>query len=76
MAQARSERKRIALWNELLRTVAADLLPLRPERREPRAVKRKRNKYPRLNGPRKNIRDRAKRNDRRKLSRQRKQALK
>lgn len=76
MAQARSNRKRIALWNELLRTVAADLLPIRPERREPRAVKRKRNKYPRLNTPRHKFRDHPKRHDRRRKSRLRKLAVK
>jgi hypothetical protein len=76
MAQARTERKRKALWNELLRTVAADVLPLRPERREPRAVKRKRNKYPLLNTPRHKFRDLAKRHDRRRKSRLRKLALK
>jgi hypothetical protein len=76
MAQAPNKRKRQDLWDELLRTLAADLVPLRPGRREPRAVKRKRNKYPRLNGLRHKFHDRPKRHDRRKLSRQRKHALK
>jgi hypothetical protein len=75
MAQAPTHRKRQALWDELLRTLAADLVPLRPGRREPRAIKRKRNKYPRLNVPRHKFRDHAKRHDRRKLSRQRNQPL-
>jgi hypothetical protein len=41
------------------------LVPLRPGRREPRAVKRKKNKYPRLNHPRHQFRDRPKRHERR-----------
>ena len=52
MAQAKSKKKRQQLWTELLRTLAADLVPERPGRREPRAVKRKKNKYQRLNSPR------------------------
>lgn len=76
MAQARSGRQRQALWNELLRTLAADLLPWRPARREPRAVKRKHNKYPRLSAPRHKFRDRPKRYDRLKKSRQRRLGLK
>ena len=65
MAQARTDGMRKQLWEELLRTLAADLLPVRPGRREPRAIKRRHNKYPRLNGPRKEFRDPPKRNDRR-----------
>ncbi len=75
MAQARSRKKREQLWTELLRTLASDLVPLRPGRREPRAVKRKKNKYPRLRGPRHKFRDHPKRHDRRKISRQRKLGL-
>jgi Transposase DDE domain len=74
MAQARSKNKRQELWAELLKTLAADLLPDRPGRREPRAVKRKKNKYPRLNGPRHKFRDHLKRHDRRKISKLRKLA--
>ena len=65
MSRARSQAKRQQLWAELLRTLAADLVPLRPGRREPRAVKRKKNKYPRLNHPRHQFRDRPKRHERR-----------
>jgi hypothetical protein len=75
MAQAKSKKKRKLLWAELLRTLAADLVPERPGRREPRAVKRKKNRYPRLIGPRQDFRDHLKRNDRRKLSRLRKLGL-
>jgi hypothetical protein len=42
MAQAKTKKKRQQLWQELLRTLAADLVPERPGGREPRAVKRKR----------------------------------
>ncbi len=75
MAQAKSKKKRQQLWAELLRTLAADLVPERPGRREPRAVKRKKNRYPRLVGPRRKFRDHLKRHDRRKLSRLRKLGL-
>ena len=76
MAQARTKKKRRELWGELLRTLARDAVPERPGRREPRAVKRKKNRYPRLVGPRKLFRDHLKRHDRRKISRLRKAALK
>ena len=75
MARARSKKKRQALWSELLDTLAADLVPERPGRREPRAVKRKKNKYPRLNAPRHQFRDAPKRNVRRKRARLRKLGL-
>ncbi len=75
MAQARSKKKRQQLWAELLQTLAADLVPERPHRREPRAVKRKKNKYPRLNVPRPQFRDRPKRNLRRTRARLRRLGL-
>lgn len=75
MAQARSQIKRGELWKELLRTLAADLVPARPDRREPRAVKRKQNKYPRLRAPRDQIRDRPKRSVRRTHARLRRLGL-
>ena len=73
MARARARRQR--LWQLLLQTLARDLVPERPGRREPRAIKRKKNKYPRLDAPRHKFRDHLKRNDRRKLSRLRKLGL-
>jgi hypothetical protein len=76
MAQARSKQQRQQLWGELLRTLAADLVPERPGRREPRAVKRKKNRYPRLVGPRRKFRDHPKRHERRKRARLRKHSLK
>jgi hypothetical protein len=57
-------KKRAQLWADLLNTLAADLVPQRPGRREPRAVK-KRSKYPHLDRPRKNYRERLSRNKRR-----------
>jgi hypothetical protein len=75
MAQAKSKKKRQQLWTELLHTLATDLVPERPGRREPRAVKRKKNRYPRLVGPRSKFRDHLKRHDRRKISRLRKLGL-
>jgi hypothetical protein len=75
MARARSRARRQRLWSLLLQTLARDLVPERPGRREPRAVKRKKTKYPRLNAPRRKFRDRFKRNVRRKISRLRKLGL-
>ena len=75
MAQARSKSKRRELWHELLRTLASDLVPQRLGRREPRAVKRKKNKYPRFKGSRTRFRDRLKRDDRRRISRLRRLGL-
>ena len=60
----RNAKRRAHLWRSLLKTLAADLVPDRPGRREPRAVKR-RSKYPHLNCPRKRYRDRLSRNQRR-----------
>jgi hypothetical protein len=75
MAKARSQKKRQEIWDELLRTLAADLVPQRAGRRQPRAVKRKKNKYPRLNAPRHKFRDHPKRSVRRKHARLRKLGL-
>jgi len=75
MARARSKKKRRELWAQLLKTLAADLVPERPGRREPRAVKRKKNKYPRLDLPRRQFLDHPKRNLRRKNARLRRLGL-
>jgi hypothetical protein len=50
--KARSKAQRQQLCDELLRTIARDLAPLRPHRQEPRAVKRRPKAYPLLNKPR------------------------
>lgn len=48
LLQARSKKQRTQLFAELLRVIALDLVPDRPGRREPRAVKRRPKPYPRL----------------------------
>lgn len=75
LCQVRSQKKRRELWAALLKTLATDLLPERPGRREPRAVKRRKHKYPRLQGPRSNFHDRPKRHTRRANARLRKLGL-
>ena len=52
MAQACSARKQRGLMQQLLKTLAVDLVPERPGRREPRAVKRRPKPYPLLSQPR------------------------
>ncbi len=49
LAQARNRKLRCALWEDLLRTVARNPVPLRPGRSEPRAVKRRPKPFPLLN---------------------------
>ena len=75
MTRARSKAKRQRLWALLLQTLARDRVPQRPGRREPRAVKGKKTKYPRLNAPRHLFRDRPKRNTRLKIARLRRLGL-
>ena len=75
MCQARTKTKRQQLWEKLLATLAKDLVPERPGRREPRAIKRKRNKYPRLNVPRHKFVDHPKRHDRARKARLRRLGL-
>ena len=75
MARARSKTRRQRLWNRLLETLAKDLVPERPGRRAPRAVKRIKRKYPRLQGPRNQFRDRPKRNVRKSRARLRRLGL-
>lgn len=52
LAQARSEKKQKSLIATLLKTIAADRVPDRPNRREPRAVKRRPNPCAYLTKPR------------------------
>jgi hypothetical protein len=66
-----SKQKR--LWRELLHVLAADLVPERPGRQEPRAVK-KTSKYPRLTKARHSYVERWSRNKRRRLQRAKNQA--
>lgn len=64
LCQTRSARRKKELWAALLLSLARDLVPERPGRREPRAVKR-RPKYPFLIRPRQLQRDRPRRSVRR-----------
>jgi Transposase DDE domain len=75
MAQASSKKKRRELWDYLLRILVSDLVPQRPGRVEPRAIKRRSKKYDRLNVPRHCYKDRPKRHARRRLSRLRRLGL-
>jgi hypothetical protein len=75
MSQARTKKKRPQLWAKLLQTLADDQVPDRPGRREPRAVKRVKTKYPRLSQPRRRFKDRPKRSVRRTTARLRKLGL-
>lgn len=52
MAQARSRKKRRELWDDLLLNLARDQIPLRPGRREPRALKRRPKRYALITKPR------------------------
>jgi len=56
-AQARTPAQRRRLWAALLARLAADLVPWRPDRYEPRAVKRRPKPYRRLDRPRHLYRD-------------------
>ena len=60
-------RRLTELWGRLLQTLAADAVPLRPGREEPRAVKKPR-KYPPLNRPRRQYIGRPSRNERRRIA--------
>ena len=50
--KARSKAQRQSLCHEFLQTIIRDLVPLRPHRQEPRAVKRRPKAYQLLNKPR------------------------
>lgn len=63
-----SQSRLLALWRKFLHILVADLVPLRPGRQEPRAVK-KRSKYPPLTKPRRQYVERWSRNKRRRVAR-------
>lgn len=67
MCQTRLRHRKKRLWTVLLRALAMDLVPNRPSRREPRAVKR-RPKYDLLTRPRGQFRDRPRRSVRRSIA--------
>ena len=52
IAQARNRKMRRQLWEDLLCNLVRDLVRKRPQRTEPRAVKRRPKPYPLLNQPR------------------------
>jgi hypothetical protein len=52
IAQAHSKKKQNQLIAQLLEVIARDAVPDRPDRREPRAVKRRPKPFPLLNKPR------------------------
>ncbi len=54
-AAHRKPRKQAQLFDALLRVIASDLVPLRPERSEPRARKRRPKNYQLLTKPRKKM---------------------
>jgi putative transposase len=64
LCQTRCARRKRELWAALLLSLARDLVPERPGRREPRAIKR-RPKYPLLTRPRQQQPDRPRRSVRR-----------
>jgi hypothetical protein len=70
---SRHRRTRARIWRQFLETLVADLVPERPGRIEPRAVK-KRSKYPVLNKPRRQYVERWSRNKRRRIATARKNA--
>jgi hypothetical protein len=52
IAQARTNRLKRKLWQDMLRALVRDVVPLRPGRTEPRAVKHRPKPFPLLNRPR------------------------
>jgi hypothetical protein len=61
ISQARSRKDQNRLLVELLEVVARDQVPERPDRREPRVVKRRPKPYQRLTRPRHRMRERPRR---------------
>lgn len=74
MSQAKSNAVRTTLWKQFVTGLAADALPNRPGRIEPRAVKRI-IKYPKLTTYRRLYKDRMSRNQRRRQATKRKNGL-
>jgi len=57
ISQARNQKMRDQLWEDLLLNLARDLVPSRPHREEPRAVKHRPKPYPLLNRPRRRFKE-------------------
>jgi hypothetical protein len=64
LAQTRTRKMQRDLWQDLLHALARDLVPLRPGRSEPRAVKRRPKPFPLLNCPRREFLELPHRNSR------------
>jgi len=64
LAQARTHRLKRRLWQDLLRALACDLVPLRSGRTEPHAVKHRPKPFPLLNRPRRKFVELPHRNNR------------
>jgi hypothetical protein len=62
ISRARSRKMRDQLWDDLLWNLARDLVPHRPNRSEPRAVKRRPKPFPLLTKPRRQYRETCHRN--------------
>ncbi len=60
--EARSRKMRQQLWDDLLLNLARDLVPYRPNRTEPRAVKRRPKPFPLLTKPRRRFQETPHRN--------------
>ena len=57
IAQARNEKLRRLLWDDHLQNLARDLVPLRPNRREPRSLKRRPKNFGWLTKPRRRFKE-------------------
>lgn len=57
ISKAKTKTRAAALVKELLRVLASDLVPLRPNRKEPRAIKRRPKPFPWLTKPRKHYKE-------------------
>jgi hypothetical protein len=64
---ATHRKRRVALYAEMLATIASDLVPERPDRREPRCQKRRPKAYPFMTRPRHKMKDAPKSSRRRKI---------
>jgi hypothetical protein len=57
ISAARNQQMRKQLWQDLLINLVRDRVPLRPDRFEPRAIKRRPKPYPLLNRPRRQFKE-------------------
>jgi hypothetical protein len=62
IATARNRKMRAALWDDLLLNLARDLVPWRPNRSEPRALKRRPKNFGWLTRPRRQFKESLHRN--------------